>query len=327
MTPTIQGTVFKKTIGSYTVHTDDQILVCTISSKLRKNLVYLFGHSDPTSASKRVMAVDDIQSIDPIAIGDQVVLTDSGDGTGMIVEVLPRRNKLSRLAADPKDRGSQKPMEQIIVANVDLIIPVFAAANPTPKWNMLDRYLATAEIAEIPAVICITKMDLLDVPPPELEIYQQIGYPVYLTSTANQQGLDEFREVLSNKISVFVGKSGVGKTSLLNAIEPGLGLRVNEVNQRTGKGKHTTTHQEMFPLQMGGGIVDTPGMREFGIWTTGSDEDFAYLFREMRPLIGTCQFGLGCTHTTEPGCAIIAAVEQQQIAESRYHSYLKMRDG
>lgn len=321
----IQGTVFKKTIGSYTVHTDDQVLVCTISSKLRKNLVYLFGHSDPSSASKRVMAVDEIQSVDPIAIGDQVILTDSGDGTGMIVEVLPRRNKLSRLAADPKDRGSQKPLEQVIVANVELIIPVFAAANPAPKWNMLDRYLATAEIAEIPAVICITKMDLLEAPPTELEIYRQIGYPVYLTSTTKQQGLDEFRETLSGKISVFVGKSGVGKTSLLNAIEPGLGLRVNEVNQRTGKGKHTTTHQEMFPLKIGGGIVDTPGMREFGIWSTGIEEDFAYLFREMRPLIGACHFGMRCTHTTEPGCAIIKAVEEEKIAESRYRSYLKMR--
>ncbi|CAG0983174.1 partial ribosome biogenesis GTPase / thiamine phosphate phosphatase, partial [Anaerolineae bacterium] len=292
-----------------------------------KNLVYLFGHSDPSSASKRVMAVVDIQSVDPIAIGDRVILSDSGDGTGMIVEVLPRSNKLSRLAADPKDRGSQKPLEQVIVANIDLIIPVFAAANPAPKWNMLDRYLATAEIAEIPAVICITKMDLLDAPPAELEIYRQIGYPVYLTSTAKSQGLDEFRETLSGKISVFVGKSGVGKTSLLNAIEPDLGLRVNEVNQRTGKGKHTTTHQEMFPLQVGGGIVDTPGMREFGIWSTEIEEDFAYLFREMRPLIGMCHFGMRCTHTTEPGCAIIEAVEQDKIAESRYNSYLKMRDG
>lgn len=122
-----------------------------------------------------------------------------------------------------------------------------------------------------------------------------------------------------------MGKSGVGKTSLLNAIEPGLGLRVNEVNQRTGKGKHTTTHQEMFPLQIGGGIVDTPGMREFGIWSTETGEDFAYLFREMRPLIGACHFGMRCSHTTEPGCAIIKAVEEEKIAESRYRSYLKMR--
>ncbi|MBI5930284.1 MAG: ribosome small subunit-dependent GTPase A [Chloroflexi bacterium] len=323
----IQGTVFKKTIGSYTVHTDAEVMVCTISSKLRKHFIYLFGHSDPTSASKRVMAVDDIQAIDPIAIGDHVVLTNSDDGTGMIVEVLPRRNKLSRVAADPKDRGSQKPMEQVIVANVDQIIPVFAAASPAPKWNMLDRYLATAEMAEIPSIVCITKMDLVDTPPVEIEIYQQIGYPVYLTSTSEQQGLEAFRAALGGKISVFVGKSGVGKTSLLNAIEPGLGLRVNEVNQRTGKGKHTTTHQEMFPLQTGGGIVDTPGMREFGLWTSAMEDDLAYFFREMRPLIGKCQFGLGCSHTTEPGCAITEAVEQGTIAATRYHSYLKMQDG
>jgi ribosome biogenesis GTPase len=157
----------------------------------------------------------------------------------------------------------------------------------------------------------------------DLRVYEEIGYPVVLTSAEGSTGLEEFKEAIKGKVSIFVGKSGVGKTSLLNAIQPGLGLRVREVSDVTGKGKHATSHLEMFELDFGGSVVDTPGMREFGLWK-GEDFDMAYLFREMRPYIGQCKFGAGCSHTHEPGCAIKEAVEAGEISERRYESYVRM---
>jgi ribosome biogenesis GTPase len=264
-----------------------------------------------------VVAVDDINMIDPIAVGDEVAFIDSGDGTGMITEILPRTRKLSRQAA------GKKPLEQVIVSNADQVIPVLAAAKPKPKWKLLDRYLATAEAADHPAIVCITKMDLAncDTLIDDVSVYRRIGYPVILTSAVTGEGLDELENVLKDRTSVLLGKSGVGKTTLLNAIQPGLGLRINDVSNSTGKGKHTTSHLEMFELECGGRIIDTPGMREFGIWNADT-MDIAGLFPEMRPYIGSCRFGLGCSHTHEPGCAIKEAVEAGDIAYHRYQSYL-----
>jgi ribosome biogenesis GTPase len=240
---------------------------------------------------------------------------------GMIIEVLPRKNKLSRSAPGPK------PLEQIIAANVDQIIAVFAAAKPKPKWGMLDRYLIDAEAQSISILICITKMDIIkDTSLMEtLDIYKNIGYSVILTSAVDKTGIDEFRNALKDRVSVFVGKSGVGKTTLLNVIQPGLDLRTNEVsNGELGKGKHTTNYLEMFNLDFGGSIVDTPGMREFGLWGVGG-QNFANLFPEMRPYIGQCKFGMDCAHSHEPDCAIKNAVEEGTIDSRRYNSYLKMR--
>ena len=178
--------------------------------------------------------------------------------------------------------------------------------------------------------IAITKMDLVRNTPAEAELldaverYRQIGYPVTLTSAQEDLGLEELRKILTGKTSVLVGKSGVGKTSLLNAIEPGLGLRVHAVNETTGKGRHTTTHLEMFPLAAGGAIIDTPGVREFGLIGLTS-EDVAGCFPEMRPLLGQCQFGHSCRHEDEPGCAIRQAVMEGAISPYRYKSYLRLK--
>jgi ribosome biogenesis GTPase len=246
-----------------------------------------------------------------------------GEGTARILEVLPRRNKLARPATGPGAGHS----EQVIAANLDQVIPVFSTASPLPKWGLLDRYLVCAEAAEIPALICITKTDLrTDDPDLEawLQIYQDIGYPLVRVSARTGEGLDKLRAALRDRCSVLVGKSGVGKTTLLNALQPGLGLRVQAVTRGPkGKGRHTTTHLEMFPLAEGGTLVDTPGIREFGLWDLYREE-LAWCFPEMRPSIGACRFGMDCQHIEEPGCAIREAVVAGQVNPYRYRSYLRL---
>jgi ribosome biogenesis GTPase / thiamine phosphate phosphatase len=317
-----QGVVFRKTLGHYTVHTDRRDIACVLSSRLRKQLIY--PTADPRSLRHTVQKVREIDHVDPVAIGDSIRFVEAGDGSGMITEILPRRNKLSRPATTP----GQRVFEQVIVTNVDRVVPVFAAASPPPKWGLLDRYLVSAEASGLPSLICITKTDLIQRNGElneTVDEYRRIGYRVLFVSSMTGEGLDELKQSLQGRISVLVGKSGVGKSSLLNAIQPGLGQRIKEVSRgQQGKGLHTTTHLEMFPLDCGGAVIDTPGMREFGLWDVGAD-DLAQFFPEMRPFDGTCKFGLDCQHDEEPGCAIRKAVVSGEISPYRYQSYLKLR--
>jgi ribosome biogenesis GTPase len=323
--PTYSGVVYKKTIGNYTVHSDGKIVLCELSNRIRKQLIY--PTADPGSLHHRVQKVVELEHMDPLAVGDEVRFILAEDGKGLIVELVPRRNKLTRRSAVAKPiRHGAHPFEQIIVANVDQVVCVVSAAQPEPKWTLLDRYLASAESADAPALICITKLDLVKGSEFELlealEEYAHIGYPFVLTSSVSGEGLADLRLRLEGRVSAMVGKSGVGKTALLNALQPGLGLRVKEVNQATGKGRHSTTNLEMFSLNESGAIVDTPGTREFGIWEF--EDDLAFLFREMRSLVGRCRFGLDCHHDEEPGCAIRKAVMEGQISPRRYQSYLQL---
>jgi ribosome biogenesis GTPase len=323
-----KGIVYKKTIANYHVFTGTQMISCALSSRLRKNLVY--PTADPSSVRHNVRAVKEIKHVDPLAIGDRVRFIRASDGTGLITEILPRRNHLARATATPMPGAHA--FEQIIVANVDLVVAVFSAARPAPKWNMLDRYLVSAESLGLPAMICITKWDLIQDGDTELETkltveiddYRRIGYPLVLTSGVAGKGLAELKVALQGRVSVLVGKSGVGKTTLLNALQPGLGLRVEEVSRASGKGKHTTSHLEMFPMEFGGAIVDTPGMREFALWDVEED-DLAFYFPEMRPYIGRCKFGMDCQHDEEPGCALRKAVVAGKINPRRYQSYLSLK--
>ncbi|MFZ2098341.1 MAG: ribosome small subunit-dependent GTPase A [Anaerolineales bacterium] len=322
---TFTGVVFKKTIGNYTVHSDGRVVLCELSNRLRKQLIY--PTADPASLPHRVQKVIELEQMDPLAVGDEVRFIQAEDGKGLIIELLPRHNKLTRRSAvaKPIHHGAH-PFEQIIVTNVDQVVPVMSAAQPELKWNLLDRYLASAEASGVRSLICITKMDLVKGGEEELleslKEYRQIGYRFVLTSIISGEGIEDLRESLTGRVSAMIGKSGVGKTAVLNTLQPGLGLRVREVSQVTGKGKHTTTNLEMFALDGGGAIIDTPGTREFGLWEYG--DDLALLFPEMKPLVGTCKFGVDCQHDEEPGCAIRKAVMAGNISPRRYQSYLQL---
>lgn len=315
----VSGLVIRKYPGQYFVQSEERTIVCSSSNRLRKQL--LFPLSAPSSGTlRRVQKVKEVQVVDPVAIGDRVQYLDAGDGTGVIKEVLPRTTKLARYAA------GKKPLEHVIVANLDQVLIIVAAAQPAPTWGLVDRYLVSAESCGLPARICVTKMDLAEGPELEeaMRIYEGIGYRVFRTSASTGQGLDPLREAAQGQVSCLVGKSGVGKTSLLNALEPGLGLKVKEISGATGKGRHTTTHMEMFPLAGGGSVVDTPGIKQFGLWEI-EDQDLASLFVEMRPHVHECRFSADCSHTREPGCAVRAAVTAGAVSKLRYESYLRMR--
>ena len=319
------GIVYKKMLGHYDVQHNNTIINCSLSAKLWKD----FSTTTISDKSRRRVKQVSEKHMDPIAIGDHVQFIKADDGSGMIIDLFPRENYIARCSAKPMPGAHA--FEQVIAANIDQVIPVFAAADPEPKWHMLDRYLVAAESYGIPSRIVVTKFDLAAGTNAEseletwIELYRSIGYPVIVTSAKTSEGLEDLRQNLTGMHSVLVGKSGVGKTSLLNGLEPGLGLRVKKVNESTGKGRHTTSHLEMFPLEKGGALIDTPGVREFGIYGLESADVAAY-FPEMAPLLGQCKFGLSCQHDEEPGCAVRKGVMDGKISPYRYQSYLRMKD-
>jgi ribosome biogenesis GTPase len=261
------------------------------------------------------------QETDAVAVGDRVRIRMLEDGRGIIEEVEDRIRVLSRRAPGGRD------IEQVLVANPDQAVFVFSCAEPDPNFRMLDRLLVVAEREEIPAVVCANKIDLVVPRSAKAEFgeYARLGYGVVYTSAVTGKGVRELRSILTGKLSVLTGPSGVGKTSLLNAIQPGLGLRTREVSHATGKGKHTTVVPELLPLDHGGYVADTPGLKAFALWDIEPEELDAY-FPELRELVADCDFS-DCTHMHEPGCAVIAAVERGEISPERYDSYQRMRIG
>lgn len=262
---------------------------------------------------------------DRVVVGDRVDLAPPSEKDGerwTIEAVHDRQSALVRRAPGRANRA------KVIAANLDQVIIVFAAANPAPHLRMLDRFLVLCESMDLEAVIVANKVDVSGMDP-ALAIfgpYEQIGYPVLYTSAKQDVGMGDLRERLRGRISALTGPSGVGKSSLLNAIQPGLALRVASVSESVGKGRHTTVTAELIPLGDGGYVADTPGLRELGLWDVPREE-LAHYFPEFKPYLGSCRYGNSCSHSHEPACAVRDAVEEGTVAAARYTSYLRMLAG
>lgn len=256
-----------------------------------------------------------------LAVGDRVVLEiDQRGEHWAIAEILPRHSQLARRAPG-EGQG-----ERIVAANVDQVVVVFAAAKPEPHRRMLDRFLVIAEANSLESRVVINKIELVDREQAERTFadYAAAGYPVHFTSVKQRIGLDELHDALAGKTSVLTGPSGVGKSSLMNSMYPGLDLRVGEISDSVNKGRHTTVGALLHPLPDAGYVVDSPGLREVGMWGLAS-EHLDECFREFREYIPSCRFG-NCTHRVEPGCAVRAAVDKGGISAERYDSYLRLRE-
>ena len=295
-----RGLVVRSQSGFYTVVSGDEEVVCRLRGRLKRGR----------------------RRGDIVAVGDWVRFSLLDDGSGMIEAVEERRTMLSRMAPTP--RGEYR---QILIANPDQAVFVFACAQPAPRLRMLDRFLIVAEKAEIPSLIVFNKVDLLGEKEARRRFghYARIGYDVLFASALTGYGVDILRIRLTGKISVLAGPSGAGKSSLLNAVQPSLGLAVREVSRATRKGRHTTVVREMFPLEGGGYVADTPGLKALALWDIEPEEVDGY-FPEIRERVAACKFS-NCTHLHEPGCAVKEAVKAGLIHPERYQSYLRLRYG
>ncbi len=296
----MRGLIVRSQSGFYTVETSTGIIRCQLRGRL-----------------KRGKRVGDI-----VAVGDWVDISTLSERTGVIESVEPRRRVLSRLAPTP-----QGEYQQIMLANPDQTVYVFACASPAPHLGMLDRLLVVAEKQGVQALIVANKVDLVSVDQAQALFahYEPLGYPLIYTSAKNGLGIRDLAERLVGKVSVLTGPSGAGKSSLLNCIQPGLGLAVRAVSQATEKGRHTTVVRQLFPLNGGGYVADTPGLKALSLWDIRPEELDGY-FPEFRSRVADCQFN-DCTHVHEPGCAVQAALRHGDIHPERYASYVRMRMG
>lgn len=312
------GTIIFKSKNLFDVFTENQVKHCTLSTALERR-----------KAQDGKMPTSEPETIFWLTIGDRVQISSENGQNWQIDHVYPRRSLLARRAVSGKDFGHQEA--QMIAANVDQLIAVFAIHQPEIKWNLLDRYLVLAEAAALDVIICLTKYDLINSLSvtyqqelrTQIENYRRLGYEIIETSSFSDLGIPVLKKRLAGKSSIFVGKSGVGKTSLLNCVFNGFQQRTLPVNPVTGKGRHTTTSLTLVPLDAHSSVIDTPGIREFGLWDI-DPQSLAEYFPEMRPFLGQCKFRLDCKHDEEPGCAIRSAVMADHISPYRYRSYLKI---
>ena len=296
----IQGLVVRTQAGYQDVQTEAGVYRCRLRGRLRK------GRAEG----------------DLVAVGDQVLIDPQPDMTGSIEKILPRRSVFSRQLS-----GVNYDYQQIILANADLAMLVFACANPEPRRRMLDRFLVVTERAHIPAVIVANKIDLCGVEKAReiFSLYEDIGYEVLYVSAKTGEGVEEMRRHLAGRLTTLAGPSGAGKSSLINQILPGVALGTGAVGQESGRGRHTTQVRQLFGLPGGGYIADVPGLRTLALWDIEGEELDAY-FKEIAPLVPDCQFN-DCSHSHEPGCAVRKAVTRGEIQPARYDSYLRLRFG
>lgn len=300
----MEGIVIRNTGSHYVVLPDD-------------------GSPEVNCKIKGNFRIKGIRTTNPVAVGDHVTVgPPAHDGTAYITAIAPRRNYIIRRASNLSKES------HIIAANIDRAMLVMTLAHPVTSLTFVDRFLATASAYDVPAILVINKTDLLvDEEDRELleavtYLYRSIGYEVAQVSARSGEGIDDLRELLADKITLLSGNSGVGKSTLINDLIPGLDLRTAEISAVHDTGMHTTTFSEMFMLPGGGAIIDTPGVRGFG--TIDFDRyQVAHYFPELFAASSDCRFG-NCTHTHEPGCAVLKAIEEGRIAQSRYSSYLSI---
>lgn len=299
----LTGTVLRALGGVYEVETPEGVVEAVLRGRIKR---------DERTGEK--VAVGDVVDVAREEAGGRVVWA--------IERVHERRTALVRRAP------GKAPRAKVIVANVDRVVIVFALARPAPHLRMLDRFLVLCESSGLDPLIVANKADLL--PAEEagklFAPYEKAGYPVLHTSVKQGVGVDALREELCGRTCALSGPSGVGKSSLLNAVQPGLALRVASVSEAVQKGRHTTVTAQLIPLECGGYVADTPGLRELGLW--GIDpEELDGCFPEFAPYLGTCRYGNSCTHVHEPGCAVRAAVDAGEVYAGRFESYQKMMRG
>ena len=296
----MQGLVIKNTGNIYTVKTDSGVVECRIKGNFR---------------------LKDIKRTNPVAVGDRVTISMREDNTAFISDILPRRNYIVRKASNLSKQS------HILAANVDICLLVITVNYPVTSTTFIDRFLASAEAYRVPAVLVFNKCDLYtpdDSATMEslIALYSKIGYRCVRTSATTGAGIDELKEIVDGKISLLAGNSGVGKSSIVNAISPETAARIGEISKIHNKGMHTTTYSEMFEFLPGSYLVDTPGVKGFGTYDM-EIEEIADYFLEIFECSKGCRFG-NCTHIHEPGCAVLQAVEEGEISLSRYASYLSM---
>lgn len=298
-----QGLVVRTTGGTYEVRLPDHSIInCVIKGNFR---------------------IKGIRTTNPVAVGDRVVAVRATDDIWYITEILPRTNYIIRRASNLSKES------HILAANIDQAFLVVTLRDPEVPLTFIDRFLATAEAYRIPARLILNKCDLWQEEDHEIAtamkyLYDSIGYPTMIASAATGEGLDTIREATCDKISLMAGNSGVGKSTLINALVPGANLRTGEISGLYRTGTHTTTFSEMINLPYGGEIIDIPGVRSFGT-IDFSVEDTGHFFPEIFRASRHCKYS-DCRHTTEPGCAVREAVASHHIAESRYASYLSILD-
>ncbi len=296
----MEGIITRSQSGFYAVATQSGQIICELRGKLKKGR----------------------RTGDVAAVGDKVILSKLDDGSGMIEAIKPRHSLFTRLAPTP-----QGEYQQILIANLDQAVLVFACAEPAPRFGMLDRFLVISEKQGVPALVVANKTDLVSLEGARglFGRYSSLGYTVVYTSAKTGLGVEGLKEKVIGKLSLFAGPSGAGKSSLLNVIQPGLGLSVRHVSSATSKGRHTTVVRQMFALDEGGYVADTPGLKALALYDIEPEELDGY-FPEMRPLVEECSFS-DCTHVHEPGCAVLGAVKDGRVHPERYQSYLRMRFG
>jgi len=275
--------------------------------------------------TKGKFKIANITSTNPLAVGDKVSMEieNEGENSAIITTIHDRRNYITRQSPH------NKRYHHIVASNLDQLMLIATLRDPKTSQGFIDRFLIAAEMYGVPAVLVFNKADIYRDKEMELfsawsSIYTRIGYPVLLTSVLEGTGIPEIRERLRDKVTVLSGHSGVGKSSFINALFPEMKLRTNEVSDWSGKGMHTTTFAEMFDLPSGGSIIDTPGVREFGLIDV-SKQELSHYFPEMRAVLGDCQFN-NCMHLDEIKCAVKQAVREGRISEDRYVSYVNILD-